>query len=94
MRMLQSRVDIAVTALWRPHEDTATIHIYLEVAIAMKEAALKRLHEPTLQPLTYKAARPTPRPSSKRCYYADHPEPEPPAATRSEGRLRIVQSCP
>jgi integrase/recombinase XerD len=55
MHLLQSGVDIAVIALWLGHEDTATTHIYLEADLAMKEAALKRLHEPALKPLTYKA---------------------------------------
>jgi integrase/recombinase XerD len=55
MHLLQSGVDIAVIALWLGHEDTATTHIYLEADLAMKEAALRRLHEPALKPLTYKA---------------------------------------
>ncbi|MBV8221187.1 MAG: tyrosine-type recombinase/integrase [Solirubrobacterales bacterium] len=55
MHLLQSGVDIAVIALWLGHEDTATTHTYLEADLAMKEAALKRLHEPALKPLTYKA---------------------------------------
>lgn len=55
MHLLQSGVDIAVIALWLGHEDTTTTHIYLEADLAMKEAALKRLHEPALKPLTYKA---------------------------------------
>jgi site-specific recombinase XerD len=55
MHLLQSGVDITVIALWLGHEDTATTHIYLEADLAMKKAALKRLHEPALTPLTYKA---------------------------------------
>ena len=55
MHLLQSGVDIAVIALWLGHEDSATTHIYLEADLAMKEAALKRLHEPALKPVTYKA---------------------------------------
>jgi integrase/recombinase XerD len=55
MHLLQSGVDIAVIALWLGHEDTATTHIYLEADLTMKEAALKRLHDPSLKPLTYKA---------------------------------------
>jgi integrase/recombinase XerD len=55
MHLLQSGVDIAVIALWLGHEDTATTHIYLEADLAMKEAALRRLHEPALKPVTYKA---------------------------------------
>lgn len=55
MHLLQSGVDIAVIALWLGHEDTATTHMYLEADLAMKEAALKRLDEPALKPVTYKA---------------------------------------
>ena len=55
MHLLQSGVDIAVIAMWLGHEDTATTHIYLEADLAMKEAALKRLHEPALKPVTYTA---------------------------------------
>jgi integrase/recombinase XerD len=55
MHLLQSGVDIAVIALWLGHEDTATTHMYLEADLAMKEAALRRLHEPAIKPLTYKA---------------------------------------
>lgn len=36
------------------HDDTATTHIYLEADLAMKEAALKRPHEPALKALIYK----------------------------------------
>jgi site-specific recombinase XerD len=55
MHLLQSGVDIAVIAMWLGHEDTATTHIYLEADLAMKQAALKRLHEPAVRPVTYKA---------------------------------------
>lgn len=55
MHLLQSGVDITVIALWLGHEDTSTTHIYLEADLAMKQAALKRLHEPTRKRLTYKA---------------------------------------
>lgn len=55
MHLLQSGVDITVIALWLGHEDTATTHLYVEADLAMKEAALKRLDEPSLKPVRYKA---------------------------------------
>ena len=55
MHLLQSGVDITVIALWLGHEDTATTHLYIEADLAMKEAALKRLDEPSLKPVRYKA---------------------------------------
>ena len=55
MHLLQSGVDVAVIAMWLGHEDTATTHIYLEADLAMKQAALKLLHEPAVKPVTYKA---------------------------------------
>ncbi|WP_246728102.1 tyrosine-type recombinase/integrase [Rhizobium leguminosarum] len=44
MHLLQSGVDITVIALWLGHEDPNTTHIYMEADLAMKEAALSRLH--------------------------------------------------
>jgi integrase/recombinase XerD len=55
MHLLQSGVDITVIALWLGHEDTATTHLYIEADLAMKEAALKCLDEPSLKPVRYKA---------------------------------------
>lgn len=55
MHLLQSGVDITVIALWLGHEDTATTHIYVEADLAMKEAALRRLDEPSLKPVRFKA---------------------------------------
>jgi len=55
MHLLQSGVDVAVIAMWLGHEDTATTHIYLEADLAMKQAALKRLHAPAVKPVTYTA---------------------------------------
>jgi len=55
MHLLQSGVDITIIALWLGHEDTATTHLYIETDLAMKEAALKRLDEPSLKPVRYKA---------------------------------------
>lgn len=58
MHLLQSDVDLAVTALWLGHEDTATTHQYVEADLAMKEAALQHLDEPALKPLRYTAPDP------------------------------------
>ncbi len=55
MHLLQSGVEITVIALWLGHEDTTTTHLYIEADLAMKEAALKRLDEPSLKPVRYKA---------------------------------------
>ena len=49
------RVDITVIALWLGHEDTATTHLYVEADLAMKEAALKRVDDPGLRPVRFKA---------------------------------------
>jgi site-specific recombinase XerD len=56
MHLLQSGVDITVIALWLGHEDTATTHLYIEADLAMKEAALRRLDEPSLKPVRYTAS--------------------------------------
>jgi site-specific recombinase XerD len=56
MHLLQSGVDIAVIALWLGHEDTATTHLYVEADLAMKEAALRRLDEPSPRPVRFKAS--------------------------------------
>ncbi len=55
MHLLQAGVDITVIALWLGHEDTATTHLYVEADLAMKEAALRRLDEPSLKPVRFKA---------------------------------------
>jgi integrase/recombinase XerD len=47
MHLLQSGVDLAVIALWLGHADPATTHLYLEADLATKEAALRRLPDPT-----------------------------------------------
>jgi len=55
MHLLQSGVDITVIALWLGHEDPATTHMYIEADLAMKEAALRKVSEPSVKPLKYKA---------------------------------------
>jgi len=55
MHLLQAGVDITVIALWLGHEDTATTHLYIYADLAMKEAALKRLDDPSLKPVRYTA---------------------------------------
>ena len=47
MHLLQSGVDLAVIALWLGHADPATTHLYLEADLAMKEAALRRVADPS-----------------------------------------------
>ena len=54
MHLLQSGVDLAVTALWLGHEDPATTHLYLEADLAMKERALNRLRPPETKSRRYK----------------------------------------
>src|SRR5204862_4542317 len=54
MHLLQSGVDTTVIALSLGHEDTATTHLYVEADLAMKEAALRRLDEPSLKPVRFK----------------------------------------
>jgi integrase/recombinase XerD len=55
MHLLQSGVDITVIALWLGHEHIATTHQYIEADLAMKEAALRRLEEPSSQPVRFRA---------------------------------------
>jgi integrase/recombinase XerD len=47
MHLLQSGTDLAVIALWLGHADPATTHHYVEADLAMKEAVLQRLADPT-----------------------------------------------
>jgi integrase/recombinase XerD len=56
MHLLQSGVDITVIALWLGHEDVATSHLYVEADLAMKEAALRRVDDPGIKPVTFKAS--------------------------------------
>ena len=57
MHLLQAGVDITVIALLLGHEDPSTTHRYLEADLAMKEAALKRLEEPTTSEPRYRASK-------------------------------------
>jgi integrase/recombinase XerD len=47
MHLLQSGTDLAVIALWLGHADPATTHQYVEADLAIKEAVLRRLTDPT-----------------------------------------------
>lgn len=55
MHLLQSGVDITVIAMWLGHEDPSTTHLYVEADLAMKEAALRRVADPTPKPLRFHA---------------------------------------
>ena len=55
MHLLQSGVDISVIALWLGHADLATTHLYLEADIAMKEAALRRVEDPSPKTARFRA---------------------------------------
>jgi site-specific recombinase XerD len=54
MHLLQSGVDITVIALWLGHESPSTTHLYVEADLAMKERALKKLQDPSIQSPRYK----------------------------------------
>jgi integrase/recombinase XerD len=58
MRLLQAGVDLTVIALWLGHENPATMHMYIEVDLAMKERALSTLQSPRSKQRRY---RPTDR---------------------------------
>lgn len=55
MHLLQSGVDITVIAMWLGHEDPATTHLYVEADLTMKEAALRRVEDPSPKPLRFRA---------------------------------------
>jgi site-specific recombinase XerD len=55
MHLLQSGVDITVIALWLGHESPATTHMYVEADLAMKERALKKLQDPSMESVRYHA---------------------------------------
>jgi site-specific recombinase XerD len=54
MHLLQSGVDLSVIALWLGHENPSTTHMYMEADLAMKERALKKLHETGNRGIRYK----------------------------------------
>jgi integrase/recombinase XerD len=54
MHLLQSGVAIEVIALWLGHEDPATTHHYVEADLAMKEAALGRVADPSPRPARFR----------------------------------------
>ena len=55
MHLLQAGVDISVIALWLGHENPVTTHQYVEADLAMKEKALKKIQDPSLQNVRYQA---------------------------------------
>jgi integrase/recombinase XerD len=55
MHLLQSGVDITVIALWLGHESPATTHMYVEADLAMKEKALQKIKDPSLEMVRYQA---------------------------------------
>jgi len=55
MHLLQSGVDITVIALWLGHESPVTTHMYVEADLTMKEQALKRIQDPSLESVRYQA---------------------------------------
>jgi integrase/recombinase XerD len=56
MHLLQGGVDITVIAMWLGHEDPATTHLYLEADLEMKEAALRRVEDPSPKPARFRAS--------------------------------------
>jgi len=46
MRFLQAGMDITVIAMWLGHESIETTHAYISADIALKEEALRSLHDP------------------------------------------------
>ena len=55
MHLLQSGVDLTVIALLLGHEDPGTTHRYLEADLAMKEAALRHVAEPSPRAFRFRA---------------------------------------
>jgi integrase len=56
MHLLQSGVDISVSALWLGHESPKTTYMYFEADLAMKERALARLQESGITARRYRAS--------------------------------------
>jgi site-specific recombinase XerD len=55
MHLLQAGVDVTVIAMLLGHEQTSTTHGYVEADLAMKEAALRRIDDPSPKPLRFRA---------------------------------------
>ncbi|RLE25168.1 MAG: integrase [Acidobacteria bacterium] len=55
MHLYQAGVDVTTIALWLGHANPSTTHIYLEADLAMKEAALKRVADPSPRPARFRA---------------------------------------
>ena len=55
MHLLQSGVAFSVIALWLGHESTTTTHRYVEANLAMKQAALEKLQETSVNMNRYSA---------------------------------------
>jgi len=53
MHLLQSGVAFSVIALWLGHESTTTTHRYVEANLAMKQAALDKLQETSVNMRRY-----------------------------------------
>jgi integrase/recombinase XerD len=53
MHLLQSGTDLAVIALWLGHSSPAVTHQYLESDLAVKEAVLRRLVNPSPAPARF-----------------------------------------
>lgn len=53
MHLLQAGVDFSVIALWLGHESTTTTHRYVEANLAMKQQALERLQETSVNMSRY-----------------------------------------
>jgi site-specific recombinase XerD len=56
MHLLQSGVALAVIALWLGHESPQTTQLYVEADLAMKEAALQRVQDPSPRRGRFKAS--------------------------------------
>ncbi|MCU7940678.1 MAG: site-specific integrase [gamma proteobacterium symbiont of Bathyaustriella thionipta] len=53
MHLLQAGVDFSVIALWLGHESATTTHRYVEANLAMKQQALERLQETSVNMSRY-----------------------------------------
>jgi len=53
MHLLQSGVAFSVIALWLGHESTTTTHRYVEANLVLKQAALERLQETSVNMSRY-----------------------------------------